>query len=65
MKRFYAIAIAVTVAAALSTGCATKKYVQQTVSPVQAKVDDSRHQTPTTRPGRLHRRGGEGRIAGG
>ena len=39
MKRFYAIAIAVTIAAALSTGCATKKYVQQTVSPVQQKVD--------------------------
>lgn len=39
MKRLYAIAIAVTVAAALSTGCATKKYVQKTVSPVQQKVD--------------------------
>jgi OmpA-OmpF porin, OOP family len=39
MKRLYAIAITVTVAAALSTGCATKKYVQQTVSPVQQKLD--------------------------
>jgi outer membrane protein OmpA-like peptidoglycan-associated protein len=39
MKRFFAIAVAVTIAAALSTGCATKKYVQQTVSPVQQKVD--------------------------
>jgi outer membrane protein OmpA-like peptidoglycan-associated protein len=39
MKRFFAIAIAVTIAAALSTGCATKKYVQKTVSPVQQKVD--------------------------
>jgi OmpA-OmpF porin, OOP family len=39
MKSLNAIAIAVAVAAALSTGCATKKYVQQTVSPVQQKVD--------------------------
>jgi outer membrane protein OmpA-like peptidoglycan-associated protein len=39
MKRLNAIAIAVTVAAALSTGCATKKYVQKTVTPVQQKVD--------------------------
>jgi len=39
MKRLYAIAITVTVAAALSTGCATKKYVQQTVSPVQDATD--------------------------
>jgi outer membrane protein OmpA-like peptidoglycan-associated protein len=39
MKRLYAIAIVVAVAAALSTGCATKKYVQQTVTPVQQKVD--------------------------
>ena len=39
MKRFFAIAVAVTIAAAMSTGCATKKYVQQTVSPVQQKVD--------------------------
>jgi outer membrane protein OmpA-like peptidoglycan-associated protein len=39
MKRFYAIAIAVTIAAVLSTGCATKKYVQKSVSPVQQKVD--------------------------
>ena len=39
MKRLYAIAITVAVAATLSTGCATKKYVQQTVTPVQQKVD--------------------------
>lgn len=39
MKRHYAILIAMTVAAALSTGCATKKYVKKTVSPVQEKVD--------------------------
>jgi outer membrane protein OmpA-like peptidoglycan-associated protein len=40
MKRLYAIAITVAVAATLSTGCATKKYVQKTVTPVQQKVDD-------------------------
>ncbi len=40
MKRFFAIAIVVTVAAALSTGCATKKYVQKTVAPVQQQVQD-------------------------
>jgi len=39
MKSVYVIAVAVVAAAALSTGCATKKYVQQTVSPVQQKVD--------------------------
>jgi outer membrane protein OmpA-like peptidoglycan-associated protein len=39
MKTLYVSAIALAVAAALSTGCATKKYVQQTVSPVQQKVD--------------------------
>ena len=39
MKRLYAITIVVAVAAALSTGCATKKYVQQSVTPVQQKVD--------------------------
>jgi outer membrane protein OmpA-like peptidoglycan-associated protein len=38
MKRLYVIAIAVTVAAAFSTGCATKKYVQQQVAPVQQSV---------------------------
>ena len=38
MKRLYAIAIATAVAVTLSTGCATKKYVQQTVTPVQQSV---------------------------
>jgi OOP family OmpA-OmpF porin len=42
MKRLsgVVIALAVAAAAAVSVGCATKKYVQQTVSPVQQKVDD-------------------------
>ena len=39
MKSMYATLIAVTVVAGLSVGCATKKYVQQTVSPVQQRVD--------------------------
>ena len=39
MKPMYATLIAVTVVAGLSVGCATKKYVQQTVSPVQQRVD--------------------------
>lgn len=40
MKSAFTFALAVAVAAAFTTGCATKKYVQQTVSPVQQKVDD-------------------------
>jgi outer membrane protein OmpA-like peptidoglycan-associated protein len=42
MKRLsgVVIALAVAAAAAVSVGCATKKYVQQTISPVQQKVDD-------------------------
>jgi OOP family OmpA-OmpF porin len=42
MKRLSGVVLALAVAAAfaVSVGCATKKYVQQTVSPVQQKVDD-------------------------
>jgi len=42
MKRLQAIALVFAVAgtAMVSVGCATKKYVQQTVAPVQQKVDD-------------------------
>ena len=42
MKRLsgVVIALAVAAAAAVSVGCATKKWVRQTVSPVQQKVDD-------------------------
>jgi outer membrane protein OmpA-like peptidoglycan-associated protein len=43
MKRFSfaALTIAVVVAAAASVGCATKKYVRETMSPVQQKVEDA------------------------
>lgn len=40
MRSVFVIALAVVVAAAFGTGCATKKYVQQTVAPVQQKVDE-------------------------
>lgn len=40
MRSVFVIALAVAVAAAFGTGCATKKYVQQTVAPVQQKVDE-------------------------
>jgi len=42
MKRLYAISVTLAVAgvAMVGVGCATKKYVQQTVAPVQKQVDD-------------------------
>jgi len=42
MKRLYAISLVLAVAGAamLGVGCATKKYVRETVAPVQQKVDD-------------------------
>ncbi len=42
MKRVHAIALALALASAafVNLGCATKKWVQQTVSPVQQRVDE-------------------------
>ncbi|MCC7175909.1 MAG: OmpA family protein [Bryobacterales bacterium] len=41
MKRFYAVSLVVTLAVALTgLGCATKKFVRESVSPVQQRVDD-------------------------
>jgi OmpA-OmpF porin, OOP family len=44
MKRFLFVPL---VAAVLVTGCATKKYVRETVQPVQSKVDQVADQTNT------------------
>jgi outer membrane protein OmpA-like peptidoglycan-associated protein len=43
MKRLYAISLVLAVAGAamLGVGCATKKYVQESVAPVQQRVDDA------------------------
>jgi OmpA-OmpF porin, OOP family len=43
MKRLHGVmlALAVTTAFAVGVGCATKKYVQQTVAPVQKRVEDA------------------------
>lgn len=42
-----AIALAVAMATIMSVGCATKKFVRETVSPVQQKVDDVDKKTVT------------------
>jgi outer membrane protein OmpA-like peptidoglycan-associated protein len=45
---FAALSLSVALAAVVSVGCATKKYVQQTVTPVQTKVDDLSKKTAAT-----------------
>ena len=47
-----AIALAVGMATFMSVGCATKKFVQQTVTPVQKRVDDLDKKT-TTQSGQI------------
>ena len=44
MKKILGLSI-VLVGALLSGGCATKKYVQETTSPIQTKVDQVSDQT--------------------